>query len=210
MKNFIILGVIAVVALGGFIYFTFLATPAHELASEAEDTAAALSRETATTPAAPEPKKGTGTLESIRLLNEDLECTISTVAEGQQSTGTYFVSGGSMRGDFLTDSPDLTGQVLSSMIIDAGMMYVWSEIEGGMYGVKMDLAQAAAPEATSREPVSRNAAVEYDCKPWTNVDRTVFMPPTSVLFQDMSQMMRGGMEYGTLYEGMEGEVPELP
>jgi hypothetical protein len=210
MKNVFILGIIAAVALGGFIYFTFFTTPAHELASEAEDAAAALSKEQAATPAAPEPKKGTGTLESLRLLNEDLECTIETVAEGQRATGTYFVSGGSMRGDFLTESPDMTGQVLSSMIIDGEMMYVWSEIEGGMYGVKMDLSQAAAPEAASREPVSRNAAVEYDCKPWANVDRTVFVPPTSVLFQDMSQLMQGGMEYGTIYEGEGVVVPEMP
>lgn len=205
MKNIVIIGVVAVVALGGFAYFTFFTTPAYEFVTEAEDTADALSIESVADAVVPEPKKGTGTLESLRLLNEDLECTIVVATEGQQSTGTYFVSEGSMRGDFLTDAPDMTGQMLSSMIIDGEMMYVWSEIEGGMYGVKMDLVQAANPEAAVREPVSRNTTVEYDCKPWINVDRTVFVPPATVLFQDMNQRMQGGMEYGTVYET--GDVP---
>jgi hypothetical protein len=130
------------------------------------------------------------------------------MSDGQRSTGTYFVSDGSMRGDFLTAAPDMSGEILSSMIIDAGMMYVWSEIEGGMYGVKMDLSKVADTEVESREPVSMDATVDYDCKPWLIVDRTVFVPPATVLFQDMSQLMQGGMEYGTIYEGGEIAIPE--
>lgn len=209
MKNVLILAVAAVV-IAGFAYFALFSTPANELAGEAEDTMDELSVETTPAPEVPEPRQGKGTLDSLRLLNEDLECTVSYTNIEQQSKveGTYFVSDGSMRGDFLTESPDLTGQILSSMIIDDGLMYMWSEIEGEQYGFKMDLSKASTPEVASQEPVSLDTEVDYDCKVWTNVDRTVFTPPATVLFRDMSQLMQGGMEYGTVYEAGD-MVPEI-
>lgn len=201
MKNVVILSV-ATVAIIGFAYFALFSTPANELVNEVEDTMNELSSDPAVTSIVPEPRKGSGTLESLRLLNEDLECTISYTSTEQQSKveGTYFVSGGSIRGDFLTESPDLSGQILSSMIIDNGLMYVWSEIEGKQYGVKVDLSATDQSDAEAHEPIPMDDEVTYDCKPWKSVDRTVFTPPATVLFQDISQLMRSGMEYGNLYE----------
>lgn len=195
------------VAIGliAFGYFALFATPAQKMANEAEETLAELSVDADDKAAVPVARQGTGSLEMLRLLGEDLECTISysDAEQGSAVEGTYFVSGGSMRGDFLTESPDLSGQILSSMIIDDTNMYVWSEIEGQTYGMKMDLSLVNDPTYDAREPVALDAAVIYDCKPWKNVDRTVFMPPSTVMFQDMSEMMQAGMEYGTLYEDAE-------
>ncbi len=204
MKNVIILAVIAV-GIVGFAYFALFSTPAHELASEAESTMEELGVASGETEVTAQPRQGTGSLDYLRLLNENLECTVSytDATEGSKVEGTYFVSDGSMRGDFLTAGPDLSGTILSSMIIDSGMMYVWSEIEGEAYGVKMDLASVNDSDVSANEPIALDAAVEYDCKPWREVDRTVFVPPSTVLFQDMNEIMRGGMEYGTVYEGME-------
>lgn len=155
-----------------------------------------------------ESPKGTGTLESLRLLNEDLECTISYTPSDETPAveGTYFVSSGNMRGDFLTESPDLSGQILSSMIINGETMYTWSTIEGETYGMKIDISAANKTTDEIQQPVSLDTNVKYDCKNWENVDRTVFVPPADVLFQDMSQLMKAGMEYGTIYE----EGTELP
>ncbi len=193
------------VGLIAFGYFALFATPAQKMVNEAEDVLAELSVEADDKAAAPVARQGTGSLEMLRLLGEDLECTIAyTDAEqGSAVEGTYFVSGGSMRGDFLTESPDLSGQILSSIVIDDKNMYVWSEIEGQTYGMKMDLSLVDDPTYDAREPVALDAAVTYDCKPWRNVDRTVFVPPSTVLFQDMSEMMQAGMEYGTVYEDAE-------
>jgi hypothetical protein len=209
MKNVAILA-LAAVAIIGFAYFAIFSTPANELASEAESTINELSSESASVPAVPESRKGNGTLESLRLLNEDLECEITYTNDEQRSkvAGTYFVSEGSMRGDFLTESPDLSGQILSSMIIDNGLMYIWSEIEGEQYGIKVELSATGQPDVQSREPVSMNDEVEYNCKSWKNVDRTVFIPPATVLFQDMNQLIKNGMEYGNIFE--EGDaLPQM-
>lgn len=208
MKNVTILGVVAL-AIVGFVYFTLFSTPAHEMKGEAQDSMEEYTGQLSEKKVVPEPRQGIGTLESLRLGGEDMECTISYSNEEQQSSveGTYFVSGGSMRGDFLTEAPDLSGQILSSMIInDVEVLYVWSEIEGVSYGIKMNLGEAAGSEVEAHEPVALDAEVRYDCKPWENVDRTVFVPPSDILFQDMNELMRSGMEYGTVYE----EPPLVP
>jgi hypothetical protein len=210
MKNVVILGVVAVV-LVVFGYFALFSTPASEMADEAKNVSEELSVDAPSGAASAEPRQGRGTLDYLRSFGANLECTVSYSDEAQQSSvsGTYFVSEGSMRGDFLTTAPPTPGQILSSMIIDNGMMYMWSEIEGGLYGVKTDLSVVASSDMVDREPVPLNTDVDYDCKPWKEVDRTVFVPPSEVLFQDMTKLMQGGMEYGTVYEGEEMPVLEV-
>lgn len=210
MRNVLILGLVAV-GIAGFGYFALFSTPAQHMAEEAKESADELSAESTKTPAVAEPREGTGTLEYLRLLGEDLECVILYEDTERQHTveGTYFVSAGSMRGDFLTESPDLTGKVLSSMIIDGQDMYVWSDIEGQLYGMKVDLSLTANGVVDTHEPVALDKAVRYDCKPWPNVDRTVFTPPATVMFQDMSTLMQSGMEYGTVYDRETMMAPEF-
>lgn len=201
MRKVLLLGVVAV-GIIGFVYFTLFATPAQQMANEARESTEEFSVESATAPAVALPREGEGTLEFLRLLGEDLECTIryEDTEEQRVVEGTYFVSDGSMRGDFLTESPDLSGQVLSSMIIDGQNMYIWSDIDGQQYGMKVQLASVVDPAVDTREPVALDEAVRYDCKPWPAVDRTVFTPPATVIFQDMSTLMQSGMEYGTIYK----------
>jgi hypothetical protein len=204
MKNVAILTVVAI-ALLAFGYITLFSTPAQKMADEAAEVAAELSLDSTSTTSAAASRQGTGSLEMLRLLGEDLECTILYTDSDQKTSveGTYFVSTGNMRGDFLTPTPDLSGQVLSSMIIDDTNFYVWTEIEGQTYGMKMSLSLMNDPAYDAREPVPLDNAVAYDCKPWKNVDRTVFVPPSTVLFQDSNELMQGGMEYGTIYEELE-------
>ncbi len=204
MKNIAILAVVAI-ALLTFGYITLFSTPAQKMADEAAEVAAELSLDSTSTTSAAASRQGTGSLEMLRLLGEDLECTIIYTDSDQKTSveGTYFVSAGNMRGDFLTPTPDLSGQVLSSMIIDDTNFYVWTEIEGQSYGIKTDLSLPSDATLDAREPVPLDNAVAYDCKPWKNVDRTVFVPPSTVLFQDSNELMQGGMEYGTIYEELE-------
>lgn len=79
-------------------------------------------------------------------------------------------------------------------------MYLWSEIEGVAYGIKADLSKSSEDVPDDKSPVPLDADVKYDCKPWVNVDNTVFVPQNDVLFQDISEMMQSGMEYGTVYK----------
>lgn len=202
MKKAIII-LMFVVLLGGFAYYTLFLTLSDEPITQTKDNQENIAlKESDLKEQKNELIEGNGSLESLRLLNKDLECVISYVKSDETSTieGTYFVSEGNLRADFLTESPDLAGQVLSSMIINENMMYVWSEIEGELYGMKKDLSLKLDSSSDMGEPVSLDQGVKYNCKAWENVDRTVFVPPSNVLFQDMGEIIKTGMEYGTVYK----------
>lgn len=196
------------ILLVGFGYYTLFSSPASESARQSERTQEeyAVQPQSSGVTAEARPRQGTGTLDFLRLLNEDLECSIMLPGKDGDSDieGTYFVSDGKMRGDFLTEGPDLSGQMLSSMILVGTTMHVWSEIDGELYGMKIDTASLQGGSVDAKEPVARDVDVSYDCKPWKNVDWTVFEPPSTVLFTDMNEMMNGMMEYGTLHEEGEG------
>jgi len=147
--------------------------------------------------------QGSESLEYIRLLNKDLECTISHETEESSFEGKYFTSQGKIRGDFQTDSPEMSGSVLSSMILDSDVMYVWSEIDGEQYGMKYDISAQAQSNVEANQPIALEDTVKFDCKNWRNVDESIFQPPADVLFQDFSQVINAGMEYGTVFEAGE-------
>lgn len=199
MKYVTILGVLAILVAVLAYYMFFAVSPDSKLINDqvSVDAEKFVQNETSLIPL-----KGTGTLESLRLLNKNLECTILHTPSNQTASveGTYFVSEGNIRGDFLTDSPDLSGQILSSVIINETTMYTWTEIEGDMYGTKMNLSTVDETKSLTKQSVSLDSSVKYDCKNWENVDRTVFVPPSEVLFKDVSEIIQTGMEYGTVYE----------
>ena len=148
---------------------------------------------------------GFGTMNELLGKEKNLECQITTIDNTVASEGTFFVADKKIRGDFITDSPDLEGSALSSIIIVEGTMYVWTEIAGETFGVKSQLQTTTETDIQTQEPVGLDERVKYACQKWEQVDQSVFLPPSDVLFQDMSAILQGGMEYGTVYE--EGELP---
>jgi hypothetical protein len=148
---------------------------------------------------------GFGTMNDLLGKERDLECQITTIDNSVASDGTFFVADEKIRGDFITDSPDLEGSSVSSIIIDDGTMYVWTEIMGESFGVKSQLQTTSEIDIQTQEPVGLDERVKYSCQKWKQVDQSIFTPPADVLFQDVSQVLQGGMEYGTVYE--EGEMP---
>lgn len=155
------------------------------------------------------PVAGRGTLESLLSLAQNLECTVNYDADADaEVNGTYFTSSGKMRGDFVVNSE--AGQAVSSVIMKDNTMYSWSEIDGEKYGVKFNLdevkeAEQAGEAPDTREPVPLDADVDYSCKPWTSFDNSVFEPPSDIIFQDFSNILNAGMEFGTIYEETGGE-----
>jgi hypothetical protein len=150
-----------------------------------------------------EERIGESTLSQLRALNENLECqiTFQENIDGEESTGTYFVNDGRVRGDFLIDAPDLSAKILSSIIIDDRYLYAWSEIEGEKYGTKMEVSTLTTGDGVeSGQAISLDTEVKYDCAPWLVVDNSIFAPPGDVLFQDLSMLMEAGMEEALLYE----------
>ena len=152
-----------------------------------------------TTPPGKKPVSGIETLTALAEKGESLECQIvleRSDAEGNIE-GTYFTHEGSIRGDFLVPSPEFGGTLVSSMIVDANTLFVWTTIENQVIGFKSDLS---TPDTTvpTKEPIPLSEPVRYTCTEWDSVDRSVFIPPSQVTFTDTQTAIQGGIEYGIL------------
>jgi hypothetical protein len=58
---------------------------------------------------------------------------------------------------------------------------------------------AAMPSSTNAPAVTPDMDVDYNCKPW-RVDGSVFVPPATIEFMDMSEMQK-------MMEGMGAMMP---
>jgi hypothetical protein len=148
---------------------------------------------------------GLGTMNDLLSREKSLECQITTIDNTVTNEGTFFVADQKIRGDFITESPDMQESAVSSIIVREDTMYVWTEIGGESYGVTFQMQSTNETDIQTQEPVKLDERVQYSCQSWERVDQSVFIPPTDVMFQDMSQVLQEGMEYGTVYE--EEEMP---
>lgn len=192
MKYFVI--VLAVVALivGVFAVLVLFGKPTSEVAPVVEEMA---TEGIGTTDK--EPITGSDTLMVLQAMNQDLECQIMyTANDGKEIEGTYFVSGGKVRGDFVVPAPEFGGEIVSSVIVDDPITYVWSTIGEDTYGFKSD--KNTPPKdgrVNSNEPVPLDEPVKYSCVKWDEVDASIFIPPATVTFKDLSSVIEAGMEF---------------
>ncbi|MEZ4104414.1 MAG: hypothetical protein R3B60_03955 [Candidatus Paceibacterota bacterium] len=144
---------------------------------------------------------GSDSLTDILARNENLECTITYTEPTDETVvqGTYFTSNGRSRGDFV-----LPDGIVSSIINNSEMVYMWSELEGQKYGIKASVADINMSKEQEgigfKESIPSDEKVKYNCKKWTSIDGSIFEPPTDILFTDFGQIVNTGMEYGTIYE----------
>jgi len=207
----IFLGAVLVVALGTGIFFWHLGRSSDPLSSG--PTPALPASEVSTTPGNDDPIRGRGNLAALLALSRNLECAVAHDVDPQfSSEGTVFLSEGKIRGDFLTG---LRGeQVLSSMIIRDNTMYLWSIIDGQAWGMRsvlgVEVSEREGAALETQEPIGLEDEIQYDCKPWAYVDGSVFVPPSDVLFRDLTTIMEQGMEYGTTFEATVAETQATP
>lgn len=204
MKLIIFAIITAIGALGAMIYVLVIAPTQPTIVDDASISSQAPA--TAEVPAAP--LQGTDTLQSLLSRAQSLECQI-TYEDTEINTsvsGTYFVSEGRLRGDFVSQVEGM--EVVSSMILVDEQFYTWSEVLGERYGMRIDLTKTtlgAEDQPDTREPVPLDAPVTYECQLWLNVDASVFVPPGDILWQDYGALMERGMEAPVLFE--DGSTP---
>lgn len=207
MKTFLIWSLVVAGVVGaGALYLLFGNTSEKEVMTSAPNEEVVIKEETPNLA----PTSGSGSLSELMARGQNLECSINYAASAVDQTkteGTYFTAAGKMRGDFVVSS---NGQdTVSSLIMNNGMMYSWTEIEGESYGMKIALSELEASKNTQGAPVAQEvvpleADVDYNCKAWVALDNSIFEPPTNIVFRDFSDVVDMGMEFGTMYEGGEG------
>ncbi len=131
------------------------------------------------------------------------QCTFADTEGG--SSGTVYVGGGKMRGDFESVSDATT--INSHMISDAEYVYVWTD--GQTSGFKMLISDMEkmneSADTTTPKTVDVDKRLDYDCSSWS-VDNTKFTAPTNVKFTDTGAMMNEAMEGMEKPEGLDSSV----
>jgi len=198
------LGITAVGALlvASFAYFALFSGPTLPVPVESPD-AARLAIPEAVDPTLMERTAfaGTGSLNNLIARGESIECQITYIPNPLEPevTGTFFVANGNVRADFLVPSPDLAGQVLSSIIFDGSAIYVWSEINEELFGFTVATDSFMTDQSSDTSPIPADTELQYNCLTWPAVDFTIFEPPTSVLFTDLTDFT-ATMETGLIFE----------
>lgn len=109
----------------------------------------------------------------------DAECSVSTETAQGSASGTVFVSGQDVRGDFVMQAAGKT--MHSSFIRTGGTMYMWTDMfpQGFKSPAKADEDPIAALNDGTVPPGTR-----YECRGWTR-DAAKFALPAGVTFQPL-------------------------
>lgn len=126
-----------------------------------------------------------GSIASLLTAGKNVTCSM-TYPDGKGS-GTIYVSGKKMRGDFTM--MDASREYKSSMIQDGEYAYMWSDAD--KKGTKFKVAGIPSPSPVANAKMDTadiNQEVDLNCSTW-GVDPSRFVVPTDVEFTDMSSMM---------------------
>lgn len=174
MNQKIVIAIIAIVVIvGGVFYFT-RPKQTTEVASNKEATSSA------------ETSMQSGSIKSLIEAGGSQKCTYKTTEAKYNSSGTVYVSGGKMRGDFESESDGQNQK--SHMIYDGNVGYLW--MDGQSTGFKMALDPKASESGNSAQSVDTNKNYEFSCEKW-NVDSRAFELPSGVTFSELPTMPTG-------------------
>ena len=123
---------------------------------------------------------GIGPLSYLISLKEPLVCSVKTTSLSMKRSGTVYVAGGELRGDFLSS---VNGVLVNASMIDDGThLYAWTS--GATKGLELLAASSASGNAIANAGgIDLAAQVSYACNAWAE-DSNVFVPPTSVTFSN--------------------------
>ena len=126
----------------------------------------------------------TGTLRGLLSSGKDMVCKFTSGTASNEISGTMYISGSMMRGDF--SSKTTSGSSVESHMIKQGdVVFVWS----GNQGTKMGMSDITASNvAKVNSSVNLDSNVNYLCTNW-NKDETKFSTPSNINFIDLKAMM---------------------
>ncbi len=144
----------------------------------------------------------TTTLAQLRTNSSPQECTVTYRDEvsGAAVNGTYYFSNNRYYGEVAANEVSLGGEITYYVIDDLTTLYLWSEIGGEFYGVKVTDENKELLQ--NQQPITESTAITAQCRDW-QVDQTVYEPPSDILFSDAASIQA---EYGTVYESEDLQV----
>ena len=179
MKKSIIIGAIAVLVVVGGGVATFAALN-RDGASNNENSVSLNS----------ESNKATiqqASIEDLLTQNASLKCTYSVTEENGLNTGTAYFSGNkNMYGEFV--SPVNGKDMLAYIIRNGDTQYVWTKDSTDGFKINVSTSNKETQQRTSQE-IDPEKKYEFSCVNWQK-DESLFTPPASVTFTDISEQSR--------------------
>lgn len=171
----IIIGAIAVIALGGFLFMNQNKQPSQTTGTEQSQV------------------QGANSLRDLLSGNASQECNFKDNETG--STGVVLVADNKMKGDFTTT---VEGEASNSyVIVNNNVMYTWTADSDTGFKFTFDPEDVEeARQQVEQGAFDLNREVDFTCKPWSP-DQNVFTPPSDVTFQDFSDFTSGMPVPGT-------------
>jgi len=169
-KKILIAVTLAILLLGGGV-------GAYFLMSKGASSPTSVGQQTATSDEASTQKS----LRDLIALGESQECSFSI---GEESSGTFYVASGKMKGDFTSTSAGET--TISHMLVEGQTSYIW--IEGQDMGYKFSVDASTQEQGqTNQANMDLDQKADYSCKPW-RADSSAFALPGNVEFKDMAEL----------------------
>lgn len=116
----------------------------------------------------------TGSIMELAKRGGNFICTFSHSSAVANSTGTVYVSGSDIRGDFKSVAQGIN--VESHMIQKDGYVYTWSPIAPTGFKIKTVASEGDGDASMSDQYKDLNQAYSYDCKSWSR-DASKFTLP---------------------------------
>lgn len=172
--------ILGILVLGGAAFFIFSGDKKEE--SPSEEVISEENSSVSETKKVEEDFNEKTTLAKLMEKGGNYQCTFTHKTEVGDSTGTVFMSGKKIRGDFVSkvsmEGLGNMGDIKTYMISDGESVYTWSSMTAD--GYKAPVTQTTEKETQASVPT--NQELDYKCAVW-KADESKFSLPTNIIFK---------------------------
>jgi len=132
----------------------------------------------------------TGSIFDLLKLGNTAKCTFSSDTDSVRTSGTTYLSGKQVRGDFSIISEGTL--IESHMYSDGEWVYTWSSLLPQGIKMKLDAAESEKMQQDAQKIEGMEDfqnKFDYKCSDWT-VDDSMFVLPNGVQFTDFSETLK--------------------
>lgn len=144
----------------------------------------------------------------LMMSGSPVTCTFTRTDDGMNTSGTVYIAGERMRGDFTVESEGL-GTFVTHTIHSDTTAYVWTDgqAQGHMFTLNAD-QDVEAPH--DEQSFDIDEKVDYSCFAWS-VDEGQFQVPTDIEFTDWSEQVQATVEAQAEVSGIQcSQCEQLP
>lgn len=122
-------------------------------------------------------------LKDLAMSGKPQKCEFKQAVENSESSGTYFISNGKVRGDYSISSrgQNITGH----MLMDGSSVYSWTDSQ--KQGFRMEVTGETDINTNQNQSVNINQQLNYNCEDW-RVDESVFALPKDITFKSIADI----------------------